>query len=155
QGSQIISTFFQTAATAAHALEPILRTLGTAFGELVINLMQMGTQMAPGINSFFQSLGQALNVLGQSLTQSGPAIGEILVVLGTTLLQMVQQLGPQLPPLFEVLAQTFVELAPAAVEVAKALADIMSHLTPTEVEAILGIVAAFQALSVVVPIITG
>jgi hypothetical protein len=153
EGAQLLTTFFQNLHQASVLLGPILTTVGVAVLQLVNNLMQLGIQMGPGIQSFFNSLADALNILGQSLIQSGPALGSILATIGTTLVQIMQQVGPQLPQLFQNLATAAINLAPSLVTIASALADMMSHLTPTEIEAIIGIAAAFQGLSLVVPII--
>src|SRR6516162_6252714 len=81
EGQQTLTEFFKAAHAAAVALTPVLHTVATALGQLFTNLMNLGASMGPGINSFFQSLGQALNVLGQALIASGPALGEILTTL--------------------------------------------------------------------------
>jgi phage-related protein len=153
QGTQILTTFFQNLQQASQLLGPILQTVGVAVLQLVNNLLQLGINMGPGIQTFFTALAGALNTLGQSLVASGPALGQILATLGSVLLGIVQQVGPQLPQIFQNLAIALANMAPSVVAVAGALAEMMSHLTPTEIEIILGIVVAFQGLSVVVPII--
>ena len=155
QGAQAITQFFNDVRAATDALVPILKILGPAFVTLLDNMMQLGVAMGPGLTSFFQSLAQALALLGQQLVAAGPSVGSIFEELGKVLLQIVQQIGPQLPHIFQTLAQTFIQLAPSAVAVAGAIADIMSHLTPNEVETILAVVAAFQAFSAIAPIISG
>lgn len=154
QGVEILTTFFQNLNQASHLLGPVLVTIGVAVLQLVNNLLQLGINMGPGIQTFFTTLATALNSLGQSLAASGPALGQILVTLGQALLQIVQQVGPQLPTIFQNLATALTNVAPAAVAVAGAIAQVMANLTPGEIEVILGIVAAFQAFSTILPIIT-
>lgn len=153
EGAQLLTTFFQNLHQASQILGPVLRTVGVAILQLLNNLVQLGIQMGPGIQSFFNSLAEALNQLGQSLVASGPALGQILTTLGQTLVQIIQQVGPQLPELFANLAQALVQIAPAAVAVAAALAGVMANLSPETIVVIIGIVAAFQAISTIVPII--
>ena len=155
EGAQTITAFFATLRTASDTLGPILRIIGGALLNLLNNMMQLGIQMGPGLTSFFQSLSNALAILGQVMVQSGPAFNQILTVLGDTLLKIVQQIGPQLPHLFQTFADAMTQLAPAIVAVAAGIADLAANLTPEQLLIISGIVAGFQAFGKIIPIIQG
>jgi hypothetical protein len=155
EGAQLITDFFNNMQAAATTLGPILGTVGVILLQLVNNLAQLGTAMGPGIASFFQSFGTALDTLGRSLIASGPALGEALASIGDALVQVVAAIGPSLPNLFQSLADVVVDLAPAAVSLAQALATLFTNITPTEIEVIGGIVIAMQGLATIAPVVVG
>ncbi|QHB37443.1 tail length tape measure protein [Mycobacterium phage Onyinye] len=155
EGTRAITTFFESISAAGQVLGPILRIVGTALLDVISNLAQVGVGAGGGFISFFQSLADALSILGQNLVASAPQISQILTVLGNTLVQIMEQIGPQLPGLFRDMADVITDLAPHIVTLATALAGLLANLTPTQIEVILGLVVAFQSLATVLPIIIG
>jgi len=153
EGRSTLTEFFKAAHAAAQALTPVLHTLGTALGQLMTNLLNLGVAMGPQVNQFFQVLGQAINQLAGYLIQAGPSIGDAFVTLAQALLQIVQSVGPSLPTLFKDFAQILKDLAPTVKTVADFLGQLLARLTPTELKWILGITLAFVALAQILPAI--
>lgn len=153
RGKSTLAAFFQTAHEAAQTLSPILRIIGEQVLILFTNLMKLGTQLGPGISSFFSSFGTALNELVGYFSKSGGGINDALVILGKALIDIVQAIGPSLPMLFHNFAEALRDLAPVVRIAAEFVGELFGSLTPTEISTILGLVGAFRALALILPVV--
>ena len=151
KGQDSIAGFFESIKTAGNALMPILKIVGQGISTIIKTFVDLGTATAPGMESFFGSILQALKELAPNITAMAPAINQGLKSIGEAILGIVQKLGPQLPSLMQKFSDVIVDLAPHLVTLAEAFAKFLQWLTPDRIEVLLGIGAAFATLGSVIP----
>lgn len=155
QGQAALTIFFSTLKETGDAFLPVLKSLSGAFGDLIIALLEMGTSIAPGLESFLNNLGDAIKILGDAFVQSGPAFNTFLTAFGEFIEALVSGVGPQLPQLFQTLADVLVDLAPVLSDLATALSEFLANLSPEEVKVILAVVVGLKGLAAVMTTLAG
>lgn len=154
QGQNDIRTFFADITAAGHALHPILTILGGAFFDIFDIITKLGVAVGPGLVSFFQSMANAIGILGPILLQSAPAFNEFLTALGQLVEQVMTAIGPSLPEFLQSFADAAANLVGPATTLAGALGNLLKQLTPAEITAIVGFVTAFESLGAILPTIS-
>lgn len=130
------------------ALEPVLVSLGNAFGQLVLAVTPLINLAATLIAAILPVLTPLFNALGQALNAITPFIEQLANVLIATLVPVFTKLAtevlPQiLPPfielqtkIFPLLTDILVKLSPSLITLATAFADLLVAVTPVIVELI-------------------
>lgn len=125
EGSSALAAFFSSLNTAIDAMMPVLKSFGTTlFGTILPTLADLGTQMAPGILSFFNSFGEAMKILAPYIVQLQGPLNTLLTALGETLVQVVQQIGPHLPEMFMQLSDAIIAILPYLPQMTKNLIEL-------------------------------
>lgn len=147
KGQQSIANFFDLIRTAANAVRPQIHLLGEAIAVIGGTLTRLGIAIQPGLNSFFVSFVDALRQLSPYVIQLAPAINQFLAAFGTTLVQIITTLGPRLPAFFQDMSDAFVQIMQVLPPMVDIFAKLLDHLNSGAVETILSLVVAFKALS--------
>lgn len=150
------------------ALEPVLVSVGQAFGQLVIAVTPLinlaATLIAavlPGLIPLFDALGSTLNTLVPFIETLATALATALVPLFT---KIATEVLPQLlPPLVElstklipVLTEVILELAPVLTTIATVFGEVLVAVTPLIVELINMTLAIGEQLTpILAPLLAG
>lgn len=121
EGSAALTNFFKGIGQITKALEPALRALGTALGNIIPLFAQMIVALAPGLAALITALGQAIVALGPALVPVAQVISDLVIAL-----------APQLP----ILADAFAKLVLAILPLVPALTPLVIILSETLVDAI-------------------
>lgn len=113
EGSNALTQFFTSINQAMDALLPVLKPImDMLVGTFIPMLADLGTSMAPGLQTFFTSLAEAMKNLAPYIVALAPAFNQMLTAMGGALVDIVNGLGPALPGLFQTLADAISQLAP-------------------------------------------
>jgi hypothetical protein len=113
EGSNALSQFFTSVSQAADALLPVLKPIANMlFGTFLPMLADLGTAMAPGLQTFFEGLATAMTNLAPHIVALSGPMNELLTGLAISLVQVLGVIGPELPTFFQAITDTILALLP-------------------------------------------
>lgn len=157
EGQTAIRDFFSATSEAVKALLPVLKAIGgIIFGTIIPAIANLGTGIAPGLQTFFKFVGEGFKILGDALNDPATiaALNQFLSVLGGAFLEVMKELGPIIPKLFQSMTSLIEKLAPVVIMLADAFAEFIDSLSPDDIANIVLVVGSIAALvSIIGPVV--
>lgn len=131
EGNKALNDFFRSMTDLSKALTPVLGSLANLIlGTIIPALAQLGTNLAPGLKVFFDTLGVGFRILGETLNdpKTVEALNQFLGTVAGTFTEIIKQLGPQIPDILKALSDAIAALAPLLPMLATSIAMMMPDL---------------------------
>lgn len=159
-GQSAITGIFQTVATVAAQLGPILAALVTQVGAIAPALAPIFTALGPALVNLINALGPGLAAIAPALASVGQALAQGLAIIGPSLAPLgaavgaaVSALAPLLPLAGQLVATLAGLLAPALQTVVAAVQPVIAALVGALLPALPPLTSAFSALlSALIPL---
>lgn len=131
EGNKALNDFFRSMTDLSKALTPVLGSLANLIlGTIIPALAQLGTNLAPGLKVFFDTLGVGFRILGETLNdpKTVEALNQFMGTIAGTFTEIIKQLGPQIPDILRALSDAIAALAPLLPMLATSIAMMMPDL---------------------------
>ena len=131
EGNKALNDFFRSMTDLSKALTPVLGSLANLIlGTIIPALAQLGTNLAPGLKVFFDTLGVGFRILGETLNdpKTVEALNQFMGTIAGTFTEIIKQLGPQIPNILKALSDAIAALAPLLPMLATSIAMMMPDL---------------------------
>ncbi|WGH20824.1 tape measure protein [Gordonia phage Commandaria] len=130
------------------AIQPVMQTVGEAFGEIGKELGSVFTVIGPIIADTLSALAPAVGPLAQALGSIIKALAPILPLVASMVGLLVSALAPAFEKIFDALAPVIQSLIDALMPVLPPLADMFAQMASTLAD---GLVMAIEGLAPFLP----
>lgn len=138
EGQTALQSFFASLGQIVQAVTPIFGTIAGIIGTVLAPaLADLAINLGPSVNTFFQALGSALQLIAPHIGPLAAAFGELLVALSPLLpvlaevvgvaLQNLATLLPMLVPLISLFAQA---IGPLLLPFLRTMAELLQLIAP-------------------------